>query len=162
MATNSKEGQPDFAKALSRFWAFVDKRGDDDCWNWQGGKNQQGYGLFWLNGRTIVATRAYYVMRGVALQVEQLVCHSCDNPSCVNPRHLWIGTHSQNMLDAYSKGRKSVAGENHPAARLTREKVKEIRVLAQSGYSQSEISVLYGVTKSNIQAIVARRSWKGV
>lgn len=97
------------------FWTRVDVRGPDDCWNWTG-PTKRGYGHAAVNrhrqvpGRTRIksvrANRvAYELHHGVELDPKQLVCHSCDNPSCCNPAHLWLGTNADNIHDMLAKGR---------------------------------------------------------
>jgi hypothetical protein len=97
-----------------KFWGFVPIGRPDECWLWSGYRNRGGYPV--LDGR--VATR---IMReqidGRAVPADRLVCHACDNPPCVNPNHLWIGTHSANALDMVAKGRKPIPA---PSARCRR------------------------------------------
>ena len=91
----------------ARFWEKVDVRGPSECWPWLGAKNSRGYGTIRINGRTGRATHAACMLaydRPVPSGFE--VCHRCDNPSCVNPTHLWIGTKSDNMQDSIAKGRR--------------------------------------------------------
>ena len=96
-----------------RFWRKVNQRGPSDCWEWKGGKGHNGYGMFWLNhlnqnGR---AHRiAYFLTYGeIPLYNEKgeelIVCHHCDNTSCCNPNHLFLGTHQDNITDMMSKER---------------------------------------------------------
>lgn len=84
------------------FWDKVDKRGDNDCWNWTGFKFPTGYGRL---GRKGYAHRFSYLLANKVLPRGLCVCHSCDNPSCVNPNHLWLGTVADNMHDRDKKGR---------------------------------------------------------
>ncbi len=94
----------------ARFWAMVDKSAD--CWLWLGGTNESGYGLFQRdhrnpNHRQTTAHRvAYELTHGVCVLPTIVVCHTCDNPPCVRPQHLWLGTQSENLRDAYRKGRR--------------------------------------------------------
>lgn len=89
-----------------RFWAKVAKRDGDGCWEWTANRNNRGYGLFAVSrGQTRSAHRVSYEMANGPIPDGLYVCHSCDNPPCVRPSHLWLGTNSQNMLDAVKKGR---------------------------------------------------------
>ena len=88
-----------------RFWAKVDKSGGDDaCWNWVGSK-RHGYGQFWDGKKPAIATRFIWQKINGEIPSNFYVCHSCDNPSCVNPRHLWLGTHGDNVRDMFKKKR---------------------------------------------------------
>jgi hypothetical protein len=76
----------------------------DSCWEWQGAKNKQGYGMFSYMGKTLGAHRFSALINGIDIE-NKCVCHKCDNPSCVNPNHLFSGTHQDNTNDMVSKGR---------------------------------------------------------
>lgn len=91
---------------IDRFWEKVDKKSDNECWNWIGAKNKDGYGIFNLNGKNTSAHRALWIILNSEIELGLQVCHSCDNPSCVNPNHLWLGTDQQNKDDMVKKGRK--------------------------------------------------------
>lgn len=75
------------------------------CWMWTGAKSSKGYGQFWLKGKQESAHRVSYALFVGIIPEGSLVCHTCDQPSCVRPEHLWTGTHSANTLDAVAKGR---------------------------------------------------------
>jgi hypothetical protein len=91
--------------AEARFWAKVDRRGPDECWPWLGAYARRGYGRIFVAGGTRIATRVALVLAGRQPAARQLACHSCDNPSCVNPTHLWWGSYTENAQDAAKKGR---------------------------------------------------------
>lgn len=90
-----------------RFWAKVDRRGDDECWEWRGGKQGRpgfDYGRYYLDGKTVPAHRYMYEnVHGPATGL--VVRHRCDNPPCVNPGHLQLGTHKDNTRDCVERGR---------------------------------------------------------
>lgn len=90
------------------FKRFVDKYTVDNktgCWNWDAAKTKTGYGHFRFNGSCHQAHRVSYLLFKGDFDKEKSICHKCDNPACVNPDHLWVGTHEENMLDSISKNR---------------------------------------------------------
>lgn len=91
---------------MERFWEKVDKGGEDDCWIWTGNKFKDGYGSFSFRDRPHRAHRVSWIhFNGKRIPDGCYVCHSCDNPLCVNPKHLWVGTPTDNVRDMISKGR---------------------------------------------------------
>jgi hypothetical protein len=99
-------------KRLEAFWQRVAVRSKNECWNWQGPKDKRGYGYFDLNGTRHRAHRAAWILTfGTKPPKNIFVCHRCDNPSCVNVAHLFLGTCADNMQDASKKGR--LKRDNH-------------------------------------------------
>lgn len=96
-----------FCSVMCRFLSYVEKKAD--CWVWVGASNKRGYGKFALDKNNIymAAHRAAYVLFNNVEPNTLMVCHSCDNPSCVNPDHLWLGTAKDNIQDSINKGRQS-------------------------------------------------------
>lgn len=88
---------------MCRFMHYVLKT--DYCWLWSGGRNRAGYGKFSMNGKVIAASRASYILFNGQITEGKYICHTCDNPPCVNPAHLWEGTASENQIDSVQKGR---------------------------------------------------------
>lgn len=141
-----------------RFWgSFLI---DDGCWLWTGIINRQrsGYGYFYGDSvggkrRTWGAHRLMWEIVNGPIPDGHEVCHSCDNPPCVNPAHLWIGTHRENMLDCVAKNRQGVGG---PPARLSPAQCEEIVRMRANGAYQREIAAKFGVSQSLISKIVRR------
>ncbi|MNQ21497.1 hypothetical protein D3C85_346200 [compost metagenome] len=138
----------------------------DECILWAGCKSTTGYGLVRHNGKCARAHRvAYCRYNGLSLSDIGGLCvmHTCDTPSCVNPDHLRLGTHKDNMSDKVSKGRNvQVKGEEQGSSKLTDEAVREILdlyVKSHREYGASALSRLYGVHPSTVNRIVAGNSW---
>lgn len=146
-----------------RFWDMVDKSSPHKCWIWTGAKNKKGYGSFYSSSKkkAVRANRFVYELIHGPISNKIFVCHDCpggDNPSCVNPAHLWTGTHRQNMQDAGRKGILSKFGAANPSAKLNDKQVIEIMALKDKK-SQSQIAVMFGVTKPTIRNIHKGKTW---
>lgn len=129
-----RHGDPNIATTrktpADRFWAKVDRRTDDECWEWQANRHQQGYGLFSLDTQhgSYKAHRFSWELANGQIPDGSVVRHRCDNPPCVNPAHLELGSQADNMADMRGRGReRKAAGATHPRARLTDEQIAEIR-----------------------------------
>lgn len=152
--------------AAKRFWRKVDRSGD--CWLWLGGKYSDGYGQmsFRLDGRAVgIGThRVSYVLHNGPIPPGMCVMHKCDTPGCVNPAHLSLGTHAENMHDMIRKGRRaSTAGQSHGKAKLTDDDVRTIRRLAEKGHlQQKEIGWLFGIKQAQVSKIKLRKMWAHV
>ena len=144
-----------------RFWSKVDVGGPGDCWEWKAGRNAGGYGQFRLGGKPHLAHR---LVVGLRTGDEGHALHSCDNPACVNPAHLSIGTHQDNMDQMKSRGRQSsLPGEDHGQAKLTDTKVLEIRARYATGQiTQRGLASQYDVAHSLISMIINRKNWKHI
>lgn len=155
---------------LVRFWSNIDKRGPAECWPWTGGARAPRhspthlYGRIKMNGRMVTATR-YMVAEVEAreLRTEDEVCHSCDNTLCMNPAHLFIGTHLGNIQDMDAKGRcDRPRGEANGLAKLSEEQVRQIRIWRASGMSAYRLGKIFNVWPTTIERVVSRKTWKHV
>lgn len=123
-------------------------RSDNGCIDWVGATIKDGYGMMKVNGKSILAHRFSYEMSHGKIPEGMLVCHSCDNPRCVNPEHLFLGSHQDNMDDMISKRRDHKScGEGHGRAKLSKEQVSEIR---KSGETYRTLAAKFHVSKSQI------------
>jgi hypothetical protein len=162
----------------ARFWARVDKSGDG-CWPWLGAANTNGYGILEIGGGR--RTTAHRVARMLAMgEIPEglFVCHRCDNPGCMRPDHLFLGTPGDNMRDKAAKGRgnaptgerhgahtqpdRILRGEARPQAKLTTADVAEIRRRGMAGDAKKAIARDYGVAPRTVRDVVRRRRWAHV
>jgi hypothetical protein len=148
-----------------RFWSKVDKSAPNNCWVWTAALIRNGYGGFALEHRkTIPAHRhSWNIHFGeLARDGSSCVCHRCDNRRCVNPDHLFLGTHGDNARDRTEKGR-GARGEKMFAAKLTEDAVREIRRKWAAGEAtQTQMGREYGVSQVIISSVVRRKTWKHV
>lgn len=142
-----------------RFWKKVDRRGDDECWDWIAGTTKFGYGAFGVTSRDTRAAHRYcWELFHPRLLDGECLLHSCDNPRCVNPAHLRIGTRTDNSRDKCERNR-APRGESLPTAKLTAEAVAAIRADSRS---QSQIALAYGITQSAVSCVRTRKTWKHI
>ncbi len=147
-----------------RFWSRVDSGDQDACWNWTGRKNRGGYGTFSLDGTQRNAHRVAWILtNGPIASRKILVCHSCDNRLCCNPRHLFLGTYKDNRDDAIRKGRLvEIDGPNNPQAKFSTALIGEVRQLRRSGLTHLAIANQTGISRPHITHVLLgnRRSKK--
>jgi hypothetical protein len=139
------------------------------CWNWTGCKNRQGYGQLGKSPRIaggVKALRAHqlsWIIYFGEIPSGMWILHKCDNPSCVNPNHLFLGTHQDNISDMVFKGRHSYpVGEDSHLSKLTKDDVIKIKQLIKSGKSQASIAKEFKVSKSAVKHISRERSWSWI
>ena len=185
-------------KDITRFWSKVDKNGPtmphmkSHCWLWTAATNSRGYGQFWAAGRQVRANRAAWMIANNSISCGLYVCHSCDTPTCVNPSHLFLGTHIDNVRDRDSKGRQAKGdkngmrlyrdrlprGDNHHArlhperlargesvgnAKLNTATVLVMRALhAAGGNGARRLAKRFGISRSTAEAVIRRTTWKHI
>ena len=137
-----------------------------DCWEWMGARQPFGYGAFGADNRNYSTHRWQWERFNGPIPKGQMVMHTCDNPPCVNPAHLTIGTQRDNMLDKMSKGRHrwvSYKGEAHGRALVTETDVLEMRRLhAEEGWSGLRLATRYGLSRTATYHILRRINWRHI
>jgi hypothetical protein len=163
-----------------RFWrtfALIDK--GPGCWEWPGPRNREGYGLVHVlrDGKdsSTTASRMFWELTNGPIPEGSDVCHHCDNPPCLRPEHLFLGTHAENIRDAQKKGRvpirvpplrngrAGVRGENSWCAKLTDHLVAQIREAYASGdFLMRELAERHGVDLGTVSRVINRKLWRHV
>ena len=144
-----------------RFDEYAGSGSPDECWVWRGGLSQAGYGKFWRNGRTDLAHRVMYEYTLGAVPDDMWVLHRCDNPPCMNPRHLFLGTHADNENDKDAKGRRK-RGSQTRKSKLDEARVTQIREMHAAGVQQKTIAREFGVDITTVNDVVHRHTWRHV
>lgn len=148
-------------KSITRFWSKVDKRGAEECWEWQAcrtsGAGKLPYGLVVFGGRGQVAHRVSWQIVFGAIPHGQVVRHKCDNPPCVNPNHLELGSPLDNARDALDRNRYA-RGTAQGLAKLTEEQVLAIRRLTLP-INKAAVGRQYGVSRRVIYDLLLRNTW---
>lgn len=161
---------------IERFWNKVAIGNDDECWLWTGAGDGRGrYGRVMSRpGGALFAHRVSWMLCNGAIPEGMFICHRCDNPPCVNPAHLFLGTQADNLRDMREKGRSrgrqnggpirhSQGHSRHRGNKLTEVQVREIRHLwGEGGITQQELANRFGVDASNIRQILTRKTWRHV
>lgn len=147
----------------ARFWSKVDKSGD--CWLWTGARECHGYGSIGVGSRsdgtrrTRLAHHIAYELEHGEIPANQCVLHRCDNPSCVRPEHLFLGTQQDNVADMVSKGRQNLGARNGNAM-LNDEIVATIRSRLAKGESRAAIARSIGISRSAVSLIGSGKRWR--
>ncbi len=144
-----------------RFFDYVGSKTTSGCILWKGRPDRGGYGKITNRRRTLKAHRVAYELLVGPIPDGLDVLHHCDNPPCVNPTHLFLGTDADNVADMVAKGRHAY-GERNGQSKLTAELVHEIRLRHQAGERQKDISEAISVTSACISDIVLRKRWRHV
>jgi hypothetical protein len=144
---------------LERFWDRVNK--SDNCWVWTAGKTAAGYGCLRRKQKLLLAHRVSWEFANGPIPDGLEVLHKCDNPSCVRPDHLFLGTQTDNMNDMVSKGRQK-KGTSDPNAKLTPEAVRAIIKERSNGSSYSQLAKQFNISSATAYAVVKGRLWKWV
>ena len=162
-------------KESRNFWIKVDKGGPNECWVWTASKKVKGYGQFGINRKNHFAHRLSWEIHNGSIPPGMCVLHRCDNMSCVNPAHLFLGTKEDNVADMVAKGRQArgkrtgaytrperiARGERVGTSKLSEQDVSRIRFLyTNGGVTQQELAQQFGVHQSNISVIVSGKNWK--
>lgn len=149
--------------ALKRFWRRVRKGRKNSCWPWTGGKTQKGYGKIAVGHKGKIyrfqCPRVSYFIAHGEFKAELFVCHRCDNPICVNPHHLFLGTNRVNQLDKVSKKRHAV-GQEHGSSFLRNFQVQRIRIrFFVYGEHPVQIAKCFKVCKMTVWNIIHGKNW---
>lgn len=147
----------------TRFFAKFKRKNCAGCWLWEGSTNGVGYGQIIENGKKLLAHRVSWTFHVGKLQPSICVLHHCDNPRCVRPGHLFLGTRKDNNNDRIRKGRsKPARGERSGRAKLKAKQIKKIRNLAAQGWSHRRLAKRFDVSHSTIGNILRGKTWTHV
>lgn len=150
-----------YADEREAFWHHVDPGPTNVCWCWRGATNSKGYGNLVHKRKHWHAHRLSYFIHNGQIPKGLHVLHHCDNPGCVNPSHLFVGTNDDNVADRQAKGR-TQKGEQRPNRKLTENAAVLIRELYEYGVTKTNLSRLFNVSSSSIHAVIIRKVWKHV
>jgi hypothetical protein len=150
---------------IQNFLSNIDKKGPDDCWEWQKCVNHKGYGCMGYiehnNQKFGTAHRLAYALERGPIPDGLCVLHSCHNPRCCNVKHLRLGTNSDNNRDREEAGR-TACGEKMPRAKLTADDVCVITTMYLAGYTMTNIAKKYMLTQQGIDNIICGKTWKHI
>lgn len=143
-------------------WKYINKKSEDECWEWMGGFDGKGYGRIYFEHKRRGAHRVVYELTYGKIQNELYVCHKCNNPICCNPKHLYLGTQKDNLKQMIEDGRSHV-GEKHGLAKLTEEDVLKIRKMYSTGkYTLKTLGETFKTCFQNISDIINRKHWRHI
>lgn len=156
---------------MDKFMSNIGKGQSDDCWEWKGARNKDGYGLLYIGGkhsavrgRLVLTHRLSYSIFKGGIPEGLCVLHDCDNPPCCNPNHLYVGDNCDNVHDAILRGRHGHnQGDRSPQSKLTEAIVRRCRVLYKRGlFDENDLAWIYGVNPYTMLSALKRRSWRQV
>jgi hypothetical protein len=147
---------------LEKFWKNVKLGTAEECWAWLGGRTSKGYGEADRDGGACYAHRlSWMISNKQEIPVGLFVLHSCDNPSCVNPAHLHLGTAGDNAREMVTRGRwRGPVGEGHPHGKLKAGDVLKIRSLLEAGDTHRSIAARFNISHRAITDISLKRTWR--
>lgn len=149
-----------------KFWDCVDIKSDDDCWEWKSAIGTGDYGSTHYKGVSSSASRiAWQIVYGDIESEDIFVCHTCDNPPCCNPKHLFLGTRQDNVDDMMKKGRyvnPHCLGESHGGHKLSDVDVVNIRNLRRLGQTYKKIAELMHVSSSCVRDVLKGKNWRHI
>lgn len=140
-------------RLIFRGWSVT----SEGCWEFSGSRNAHGYGTMGVRQKTYLTHRLAYEAWVGPIPDGLIVRHKCDNPPCINPEHLELGTYSDNAWDRENRGRRNIAGPRNPNSKLSSQAVKEIR---SSPLSDTELSLQYGVVRTSIANVRNGVTWE--
>ena len=149
---------------IKRFWSKVDIKSEDECWTWKDSTVPRGYGHISIESRPYYAHRISYCISYGDIPDGLLICHKCNNRSCVNPKHLYAGTSKDNIRDSINAGTFSefphFRGDNSPTSKLTSIQVLQIRDLIDAGVRHKDIAKQFNIGRSTVTGIHNKLIWK--
>lgn len=152
-------------KDRKRFWEKVNIRNEKECWEWIAHTDFCRYGSFGFRMKNLSAHRFAWILTFGKIPTGIHVLHTCDNPSCCNPKHLFLGTHQDNMTDRNNKGRGkggSNKGEKNPRSRFKTKDIFKIRKMLKKGYKQKEVALIFKTSQAVISGIKTKKYWSHI
>jgi hypothetical protein len=161
MSLDQKSRENISKMSQERFFQKIKKT--EACWIWTGRKNWKGYGEVKCNNKSYKSHRLSWIIHFGCIPEKMCILHKCDNPCCVNPNHLFLGTHQDNMIDMFQKGRGNRAfGTRVTPSKLNEEKVRSLRNDFYSGMKRDDILMKYSISKRAMYLVAKRITWKHV
>lgn len=144
-------------KVIARFWAKVRRSSDNECWEWTASRTLGGYGQMEIAGKFWSAHRMAWVVARGQIPDGVFVLHKCDNPKCVNPQHLFLGSAKDNASDRDRKGRGVTCQDGKMPVKFTSEQISSIKLDRAGGMKIAELMTKYGISRQYVQRIVSNK-----